>query len=135
MIDSVASGENVFAYNQIGSYARRVADNPDVGVIMPSDYTLVMSRVAFIPAKAPHPNAGKLWLDYLLSQRGQTIVMNQAGLYSLRSDVDGEFSAATLTKQLGTALKPIPISPEILETLDKTFISEFLAKWKAAVRG
>ena len=74
MIESVGSGENVFAYNQIGAYARRVADNPDVGVVFPTDFTLVVSRVAFIPEGSPHPNAAKLFLDFILSQPGQEII-------------------------------------------------------------
>lgn len=135
MIDSIGSGENVFAYNQLGAYARRVADNPDVGVVMPSDYTLVMSRVAFIAKNAPHPNAAKLWLDYILSQRGQTKIMNEAGLYSLRTDLDGDYTAAALTQKLGSSLRPIPIGPEILTSLDPTLRTEFLAKWQQATRG
>ena len=135
MIDSVAAGESVFAYNQIASYARRQADNPDMGVIFPSDYTLVISRVAFVAADAPHPNAGKLWLDYMLSQRGQTVLAGEGGLYSLRDDVEGDYSAASLTAAHGDVLRPVPINLDILQNLDRTFADDFLAKWKAANRG
>ena len=134
MIESVGSGENVFAYNQLGAYARRVADNPDVGVIFPSDYTLVMSRVAFIADKAPHPNAGKLWLDYILSQRGQEIIAGDTGLYSLRSDVEGQYAAKALTEKLGDAIKPIPIGPELLEYLQPEKRLAFLDRWLQAIR-
>jgi iron(III) transport system substrate-binding protein len=112
-----------------------VADNPDVGVIMPKDYTLVMSRVAFIAKAGKHPNAAKLWLDYILSQRGQKIVMDGAELYSLRDDIEGEYTAGSLTKALGSALRPIPISPELLEFLDAGKRTEFLSHWQQLVRG
>ena len=134
MIESVGSGENVFAYNQLGAYARRVADNPDVGVIFPSDYTLVISRVAFIPDGAPHPNAAKLFLDFILSQGGQEIIAGDTGLYSLRSDVEGDFAAAALTEKLGDALKPVPIGPDLLEYLDPQTRLAFLDRWLQAIR-
>ena len=51
---------------------------------------MVTSRVAFISKQAKNPNAAKLFLDYLLSKRGQDIIANQAELYSLRADVEGE---------------------------------------------
>ncbi|MGD9510074.1 MAG: ABC transporter substrate-binding protein [Geminicoccaceae bacterium] len=135
MIESIGSGENAFAYNQLGAYARRVADNPDVGVIMPKDYTLIMSRVAFIAKNGKHPNAGKLWLDYILSQRGQQIVVDGAQLYSLRDDIEGEFTAGSLTKTLGSAVRPMPISAELLEFLDAGKRTEFLSHWQQLVRG
>jgi iron(III) transport system substrate-binding protein len=134
MIESVGSGENVFAYNQLGAYARRVSDNPDVGVIFPSDYTLVVSRVAFIPADAPHPNAAKLFLDYILSQRGQEIIAGDTGLYSLRSDVEGQYAAKALTEKLGDAIKPVRIGPELLEYLQPEKRVAFLDRWLQAIR-
>ena len=59
------------------------------------------SRVAFISAKAKNPNAAKLFLDYLLSKRGQTIIANQAELYSLRDDVDGEATVKKVAELIG----------------------------------
>ena len=75
---------------------------------MPKDYTLVTSRVAFISAKAKNPNAAQLFLDYLLSKRGQTIIANQAELYSLRDDVTGEATAKG-RGAIGDKARPIAI--------------------------
>jgi len=134
MIDSVASGENVFGYDQLGSYARVADQNPSLGVIYPDDYILTMSRVAFLSKTAQNPNAGKLWLDYLLSARGQEILANQSELSSIRSDVSGEYTAAALDKKYGALIHPIPVDPSILEFLAPEKRLEFLNKWKTAVR-
>ena len=61
----------------------------------------MLSRVMFINKSAKNPDAAKLWLDYVLSKRGQTLIANQAQLGSIRSDVNGETTVGRLSKQLG----------------------------------
>jgi ABC-type Fe3+ transport system substrate-binding protein len=39
----------------------------------------------FILAKAPHPNAAKLWVDFVLSEQGQTILVKGEAMVSGRS--------------------------------------------------
>src|SRR5471032_271326 len=79
MMERVTSGEHLIAYGIFGSYAlSRSKKDPNLGIVLPSDYTMVTSRVAFIAKQAKNPNAAKLFLDYLLSKRGQDIVANKA---------------------------------------------------------
>src|ERR1700730_16548690 len=81
MMERVTSGEHLIAYGIFGSYAlSRSKKDPNLGIVLPKDYTMVTSRVAFISKGAKNPNAGKLFLDYLLSKRGQEIVANKADL-------------------------------------------------------
>ena len=136
MMERVTSGEHTIGYGVFGSYAlARAKKDPNLGIVLPKDYTLIMSRVAFISAKAKNPNAAKLFLDYLLSKRGQTIIANQAELYSLRTDVEGEATAKRVGELLGDKAKPIPIGPDLLETLNTKKRLEFLKKWQAAMKG
>jgi iron(III) transport system substrate-binding protein len=131
MIELVASGESLLGFNLIGSYALLQAkENPNIGIVMPKDYTLVMSRVMFITKTAQNPNAAKLWLDYILSRRGQTIIANQSGLGSIRTDVEGELTAQGLAKTLGSALKPIQVGPGLLTYLDQAKRVEFIRQWQ-----
>ncbi len=110
MMERVTSGEHLIAYGIFGSYALgRSKKDPNLGIVLPKDYTMVTSRVAFIPKGAKNPNAGKLFLDYLLSKRGQEIVANKADLYSLRSDVDGEATLKRVTELIGDKARPVPI--------------------------
>ena len=134
MMERISSGENLIGYNVLGSYALvRAKTDPSIGVVLPKDYTLILSRVQFINKNAKNVNAGKLWLDYVLSQRGQTLLANQASLFSIRADVDGETSMAGLTKQLGDSLKPIPIGAGLLVYLDQSKRLEFLKQWQQSI--
>jgi iron(III) transport system substrate-binding protein len=136
MMERISSGENLLGYNIFMSYAvLRAKKDPSVGIVNPKDYTLVMSRVMFASKTAKNPNAAKLWVDYILSKRGQNIVANQSELGSIRNDVSGEMTAAGLSKTLGTSLKPIPVSPELLGSLDQTKRLEFIKQWQAAIKG
>ncbi len=136
MIERVTSGEHTLAYGIFGSYALgRSKKAPNLGIITPKDYTLVTSRVAFISAKAKNPNAAKLFLDYLLSKRAQTIVANEAELYSLREDVVGVATIKKVAEQIGDKVRPVPIGPELLTNLDEGKRLAFLKQWQAAMKG
>jgi len=131
MVQRIAAGKDYLGYNLIGSYAlTRARRDPSIGVVMPSDYTLVMSRIAVVSKSATHPNAARLWLDYLLSKRGQTVLSTRSELFSIRSDVAGEFTAATLRKTLGQSLKAIAVGPALLVFLDQSKQLEFLRRWR-----
>ena len=133
ILQRIASGESLLGYNLIGSYAMAKAKlDPSLGVVLPRDYTLVMSRVMLIAKTAKHPNAARLWVDYVLSQRGQTVMATKSTLFSIRNDVTGEFTAAALTKVLGPSLRPIAVGPGLLVYLDQAKRRDFLKRWEAA---
>jgi iron(III) transport system substrate-binding protein len=134
MLERISSGENLIGYNIIGSYAiARAKKDPSIGVEFSKDYNLVLSRVMFINKAAKNMNAAKLWLDYVLSKRGQTVIANESKLFAVRADVTGETTSAELTKQLGSALKPLPIGSEMLQYLDQSKRLAFLKQWKEVV--
>ena len=134
MIEKVGSGEHVIALNIFASYGLlSMKKNPNLAMVWPSDYTLIATRVAFIPTKAKHPAAGKLFLDYLLSKRGQAIIA-KGELFSIRDDVEGKETAKAVNELLGDKARPIPVSRELLETLEQSKRLEFLNQWQAAVK-
>lgn len=134
MLEKVSSGEHLLGYNVLGAYALvRAKKDPALGVVVPKDYALVLSRVMFIGKQAKNPNAAKLWTDYVLSPRGQKVIGGDVELFSIRSDVDAEYTAASLAKQLGDRIRPIPVSSEIVGYLDPKKRLEFLSDWKATL--
>ncbi|HEX7273721.1 MAG TPA: ABC transporter substrate-binding protein [Casimicrobiaceae bacterium] len=134
MMERVSSGENLIGYNILGSYAlTRAKKDPSIGIAFTNDYNLVLSRLAFVSKNAKNPNAGRLWLDYLLSKRGQTIAAEQAELFSVRTDITGKDSGVGFSKELGSAVKPIPVSQDLLAGLDQAKRLEFLKQWQAAL--
>jgi iron(III) transport system substrate-binding protein len=131
MVERIASGKAYFGYNLIGSYAvARARRDPAIGVTMPSDYTLVMSRIVMLSRYAPHPNAGRLWLDYLLSARGQNLLASRAEMAAIRSDVRGELTSARLRESLGPSMRAITVGPGLLVYRDQAKQTEFLRRWR-----
>jgi len=134
MIERIASGKDLIGYNLLGSYALgRAKRDPSLGVVLPRDYTLVLSRVILIARKARHPSAARLWLDYVLSRRGQTILAERSRLFSIRPDVTGEFTAATLARTLGASARPIGVGSGLLVFLDKAKHQEIIRRWRQAI--
>jgi iron(III) transport system substrate-binding protein len=119
------SGPHVIAVEVTSFFAdwwRRNRD-PDVGYVVPSDYHLLLSRVAFVTRSAPHPKAARLVLDYLMSDEGQRRLA-QSGLPPIRP-VGGEPTP-------GAAGRPIRVGPALLANFDQGRRAELLARWKAA---
>jgi iron(III) transport system substrate-binding protein len=133
MLERISSGENLLGYNILGSYALvRAKKDANIGVVIPKDYTLVLSRVEFISKSAKHPNAAKLWIDYILSKRGQTIIANDSKLYAIRKDVTGETTASDLEQHIGTGMKPLQVNVMMLQYMDQAKRLAFLKQWKEA---
>ena len=132
MLERISSGENLIGYNVLGSYALvRAKTDPSLGVVLPKDYTLILSRVQFISKAAKNPNAAKLWMDYLLSARGQTVIADQSKLYAIRTDVKGETTSAELIREIGANnIKPVPVNPSLLQYLAPAKRMAFLKQWK-----
>jgi iron(III) transport system substrate-binding protein len=134
MLEKVSSGEHLLGYNVLGSYALvRAKKDPGLGVVLPKDFTLVLSRVMFISKAAKNPEAAKVWTDYILSQRGQKLIGSDVELFAMRDDVEAEYTAAKLNKDLGDKVKPIPVAKEITDMLDQKKRLDFISDWKAAL--
>ncbi|HSI60290.1 MAG TPA: extracellular solute-binding protein [Ideonella sp.] len=131
MLEGVAAGRLLLAYNVLGSYAEAFAKRfPDLGVIYPSDYTLVTSRVAFVARQAPNPRGARLWLDHLLSPEGQRLLAEGGGLHAVRTDAAPPRSALSLARQLGASAWPIALGPGLLACLDRSKRNALLKRWR-----
>ena len=134
MLEDLASGRVTLAYNVLGSYARPVVRrDPSLGLVLPTDYTLVLSRVAFVSRHARHLGPARQWLSYLLSRRGQQVSADRGGLFALHREAQGEHTAGMLERELGPALRPIPIGPGLMAHLDQGRRDEVLHRWRGAL--
>lgn len=59
-----------WSYNSIANDVT-LAGNPDLETVVPTEGRLAGVYVQAISAYAPHPNAAKLWMEYLYSDEGQ----------------------------------------------------------------
>ena len=128
LIDAVAEGQFLVAYNVLGSYAlARAAVDPRIGVVAPQDYTLILSRAAMILKGSQHVGTARAFLDFLLSDQGKTILA-QSHLIASFDDAQ----ALGLASPLGdaTVLRPIPLSPTLLVGLDHMKRELFIRQWR-----
>lgn len=129
MLTRLGDGRLTFVYNMIGSYAlERQSRNANIGVVMPSDYTLITSRVALIPEQARHPNAAKLFLDFMLSRQGQAELARRY-MAPVRSDV----ASPARARPPASAARAVRIGPALIANLDQMKRRRILKQWGAAV--
>lgn len=128
IIDGVASGEYLLAYNVLGSYALARAQQADnLVVVAPQDYTLVLARAALIPKGARDPISAGLLLDFLLSDAGQR-AMAREWLYL---DVAGDAaSGLDVPAANESVLRLIELSPVLLVGMDQQKKAQFLTLWR-----
>ncbi|WP_051581645.1 ABC transporter substrate-binding protein [Pseudonocardia acaciae] len=88
MLDKISSGEYLIGYFASGPVIlpQMTQYNKVVGWNLISDATPLFLRGMAIPAKSPHPNTGKLMLDYILSAEGQANIAG-GGFTPYRSGV------------------------------------------------
>jgi iron(III) transport system substrate-binding protein len=128
MMGQIADGRMAFAYNMNRSYgASWAAREPQIGLITPTDYHLSVSRVAFIPRNAAHPNAARLFLDFLLSREGQRAI-GALGVRPVRNDVDSS------GRPVSPGVRPIRVGPALLANLDQARRATLLTQWGEAMR-
>ncbi len=120
MLKALTEGEIMIAYNILGSYAHAWAKtHPEISVILPSDYTALIMRSAFIPKKATNPIDAKRFLDFLLSREGQQILADYSSFYPIHEDVTGETTAKSLRRTTRSPLRPNPLGLPLLIHTDQ----------------
>lgn len=131
LLSGIESGEVLIGYNLLGSYAAaRMAEGAPIGIVLPSDYTLVLSRAAFLPARAKNPVSGQLFLDFLLSEKGQKVAAE-----SFHFSEKGPLPAGVEAPEgadLHGVFRPIPISPSLILVTDRQKRRHFLEQWQQA---
>ncbi|MEQ6890483.1 ABC transporter substrate-binding protein [Halomonas sp. CS7] len=131
MLEGLIEGRYLVGYNLLGSYAReRLADQPQLKIVVPEDYALVTQRLALMPRLAPHPEAARRFLDYLIGETGQGVLARDTMLGAIHPSLEGPGTAAALRRQRGEALRPITLGPGLLATLDDLKREALLSRWR-----
>lgn len=133
IIDGVAGGEYLLAYNMLGSHAlARAGTDPRIGVIAPSDYTLLLSRAALIPRAAAVPDAAKSFIDYALSGAGRRLLAEASLIVAFDDEPEGDIA---VIRASSSSLRPIEFTPALLVGLDRHKRRLFLDLWKSGIAG
>jgi iron(III) transport system substrate-binding protein len=130
LLKAIEEGSVLIGYNLLGSYAYgRYKAGAPIGIVMPGDYTLVLARAAFLPKRSANPESGKLFLDYLLSVRGQAVAAREA-FYFVQSEPPPDGVLAPGRASEAGVYRQIPIGPELLAVTDRHKRSKLLAEWR-----
>lgn len=130
ILERVSDGRFAIGYNILGSYAAAwAARNPDLGIVLPTDYTIIMSRIALVPTAAQAPDLATRFLDFMMSPQGQNVMAAQARLPALHPQLTGTNTADALRAEAGDKLRPIAVSPALLVYLDQVRRARLIDRW------
>lgn len=124
MIEAVARGDVVVAYNVLGTYARARTDLADqIEVIDPQDFTHTMMRTAVILKTSEQKDLAGGFVDFLLS-----------AAWGTRRIPEFPFREAMRRSTENAHVRPIHLGPGLLVFLDHQKRARFLREWNNAVR-
>ena len=107
----VAAGEGLLDINIPAASVERMKEKgAPIDWIALGPAPVVMVGIG-ISAQAAHPNAAKLFLDFVLSREGQKLAQTP-GRFVARADLAAEASSAT------REIKMVPVNPALAERLD-----------------
>ncbi|MFD1747357.1 ABC transporter substrate-binding protein [Rhizobium helianthi] len=134
VLDALANGQVRIAYNVLGSYAyAAMRSNPALGIVIPQDYTLVLSRGAMIPSTARNSALGRRFLDYLLSQRSRDVALRSSFFFAEDAPLPDGVEGPDNLIESGVG-RPIRIGPALLAAQDEIQKRTFIDSWWHLIR-
>jgi iron(III) transport system substrate-binding protein len=84
--NQLADGQNLLAFSGMPTRAYRLNQRgAKLKFMLPKEGVVLLPQAMFILASAPHPSAAKLWIDFMLSETGQKIMVDYEAVMSGRS--------------------------------------------------
>jgi iron(III) transport system substrate-binding protein len=119
-LDTVKSGERAIALGALDSYAAaaRKQGHP-IQSIYPTDGTFIIPSPTAIIKGAPHPNAAKLFANFMLSEAAQKLFPVGGG-YAARVDIEPPANSPKLGD-----VKPMPIDYNEIEKVSADVKKKF----------
>jgi len=124
MAQKVAAGEYFGAAEMADFHLKLIRDaGAPVRGIWPKEGVPREPWTAAILRRAPHPNAARLFMDFILSPEGQDLYVKEMGWHSARADAAAP-AIAEAPAELAT------IDPKISQDEALKVRDEYIAKWK-----
>jgi two-component system sensor histidine kinase TctE len=134
ILERVAAGELALGYNVLGSYAfARQAEGAAIGIVVPGDYVLVLTRSLLIPRNAPNPGLARAFVDFALSPSGQAVAAGRSALGAVMPGAQGYWTQERIAGLGRGAVQPIALGPVLMAALDPQRRLRFLASWQEIV--
>lgn len=132
MIEMIKTGQALISWGLVANHVFREAEkDPRLGVIVPNDVAILVPNVIFITKEARHPNAAKLFLEFVLSEEGQAKLAEGGDLIVVGENkrfpqLSLEYLEANVKKLIILRLG----DPTLDELLKPDIRSSFIAMWK-----
>lgn len=86
----IVTGERAIGIdmNDYEAWNTKYRKNAPMEYVYPSDWVAVVPGYAAVLQDAPHPNAARLFFDFLLSEETQQLAQDEVGAYSARTDAE-----------------------------------------------
>jgi ABC-type Fe3+ transport system substrate-binding protein len=134
MLDSLSLGDTVIAYDVLGSYALRQMDvQRNLGIVLPEDYVVAVSRTIVIPRRAEHPAIARTFVEYVLSEVGQAVVADAFGLSIAGMGADREQMKTRYVAEKPGLLNFPTLGLPALTYLDIIKREQFVKTWRKIV--
>lgn len=134
ILERVAAGDLAIGYNVLGSYAfARQAAGAAIGIVVPGDYVLVLTRSLLIPRRAPNPDLARAFVDFALSPQGQAVAAGPSALGAVMPGSPGFWTAERFAAMAQGAVRPIALGPVLMAALDPQRRMRFLSTWQEIV--
>ncbi|MBT8153793.1 ABC transporter substrate-binding protein [Epibacterium ulvae] len=122
MIDAVARGDMLVAYNVLGSYAAAQAqDHPQIEVIVPADFATTMMRTVLVSRRSSKQDNARNFVAYMLEHFSNPPPLGTPQLPQL------------LSKEGQKNRQVIPLEPALMIYLDRLKRQAFTREWESAV--
>jgi ABC-type Fe3+ transport system substrate-binding protein len=124
--EALVTGQDLMAFG--GSPGRLMQSNEKgatLKFLLPKEGVVLLGAGTFILTKAPHPNAAKLWIDFTLSEAGQTILSKREALISVRSGFKSPLPA------YAPAIDDLTVMPVDWTKIDVEEIKKGKAEWQS----
>lgn len=126
----LVSGQDLMAFSGMPTRAfQNNAQGAKLRFMMPREGVVLLPQCTFAIKGSPSPNAAKLWIDFILSEQGQTILARREALISGRSGFRSplpEYAPAIDELQL------LNVDWRALRTAD---LQRFRQEWTGIFRG
>ncbi len=130
MLQALSNGEIYVAYNVLGSYASKWAEEySQLTVVLPSDYTSVILRSALVPKQAQQPELGAQFIDFLLSDEAQSVLDKDSSLIPVRIASSNGSLINKLRRSEHSPLIPITFGLPLILLTDQAKRALLLKEW------
>jgi len=133
--DTVASGETPIAlqWDYLALADKLSHPDSDIQVIVPKSGNVAGLYAQGITAYAPHPNAAKLWMEFLYSDEGQLLLLKGLGHPVRFADLSGR--GVIPADILNNLLPPEPYLNALFPTGEQINVADksILGSWNSYV--